>query len=75
METTLTGRKYKKIYVNYSSNNKHLIELIELNNELNYDFPRSDLYFGYGSQKTEFLWRKKGSNFGQKYKIQIYVKK
>jgi len=28
----------------------------------------------YGSQKTEFLWRKKGYNFCQKYKIKIFVK-
>jgi len=27
------------------------------------------LYFCYGSKKTEFLWRKKGYKFCQKYKI------
>jgi len=39
----------------------------KLNNELNeVDIPHSDLYFCYGSQKTELFWWKKGSNFCQK---------
>jgi len=47
----------------------------KLNNELTrYDIPQSDLYFCYGSQKTEFLWRKKDSDFRQKYEIPILVK-
>jgi len=36
----------------------------KLSNELSEDdIPHSDKYFCFGSQKTEFLCRKKGSNF------------
>jgi len=47
---------------------------IEITSLTRYGIPHSDLYFYYGSQKTEFLWQKIGLKFLWKMEIQIFVK-